>query len=378
MKVEEKRIFRRQAGEKGDPGPPGPVGEPGGPGRPGLPGAEGEQGIKGGQGLMGEKGSPGLIGPKGDVGPRGEKGESGGEKGQMGEPGVIGSRGFAGAPGKDGADGPRGPAGDPGRPGLPGGPGDRGAQGPRGGDGQPGLIGGRGREGRNGPPGARGDSGPRGLNGESGPPGPRGEPGPPGSLNIDGSLPPGTPTKSAGAVYVRWGRTTCPNITGTELVYTGRAAGSHYSNSGGGSNFQCLVEDPENFDFGPMSARASYMYGAEYETTGNVPLSNRPLQNENVPCAVCYVSSRATVLMVPGKYSCPPRWTREYYGYLMSERYNHYRSTYECVDAEPEGVPGGGDNENGALFYHVEPRRGSLPFPPYRAEKEITCAVCTR
>ena len=371
MKEEEKRIFRRQAGEKGDPGPPGPVGEPGGPGRPGLPGAEGEQGIKGDIGLMGEKGSPGLIGPIGDVGPRGEKGESGGEKGQKGEPGVIGERGRAGNDGGDGSAGPRGPAGSPGRDGLPGRTGGRGAQGPPGSDGRQGPGGEAGSNGRDGAPGARGDSGPRGLKGESGPPGPRGDRGLPGS---GGSLPPG----ACGAVYVRWGRTTCPNITGTELVYTGRAAGSHYSNSGGGSNFQCLVEDPENFDFGPMSARASYMYGAEYETTGNVPLSNRPLQNENIPCAICYVSSRATVLMVPGKYSCPHRWTREYYGYLMSERYNHYRSTYECVDAEPEGVPGGGDNENGALFYHVEPRRGSLPFPPYRAEKEITCAVCTR
>ena len=181
-------------------------------------------------------------------------------------------------------------------------------------------------------------------------------------------------------MYVRWGRTTCPNITGTELVYTGRAAGNHHTNTGGGSNFQCLVDDPENFDFSRMSARASYMYGAEYEATGNVPLSNHPLQNKNVPCAVCYVSSRATVLMVPGKYSCPPHCTREYYGYLMFEMYNHYRSTFECVDVEPAGVPGGGDNDNGALFYHVEPRRGGLPFPPYRyrAEKEITCAVCTR
>ena len=372
MKKEEKRIFRRQSGEKGDPGPPGPVGEPGGPGRPGLPGAKGEQGDIGPIGPMGEKGSPGLIGPIGDVGPQGEKGESGGEKGQTGEPGVIGERGPAGNDGRDGADGPRGPAGDPGKDGLTGDRGDRGVQGPPGNDGRPGPRGEVGSNGRDGVPGVPGDSGPRGLKGESGPPGARGERG------ADGSVPPGATTNSCGAVYVRWGRTTCPNITGTELVYTGRAAGSHYSNKGGGSNFQCLVEDPENFDFGRMSARASYMYGAEYETTGNVPLSNRRLQNENVPCAICYVSSRATVLMVPGKYSCPPRWTREYYGYLMSERYNHYRSTYECVDAEPEGVPGGGDNDNGALFYHVEPRRGSLPFPPYRAEKEITCAVCTR
>ena len=61
--------------------------------------------------------------------------------------------------------------------------------------------------------------------------------------------------------------------------------------------------------------------------------------------------------------------------------HNHHCSTFECVDMAPEEAPvGEGEedgNENGALFFHVEPRRGSLPFPPYHAEKEITCAVCT-
>ena len=36
--------------------------------------------------------------------------------------------------------------------------------------------------------------------------------------------PPGP--SSGGVTYIRWGRTTCPNTTGTELVYKGRAAGS--------------------------------------------------------------------------------------------------------------------------------------------------------
>ena len=58
--------------------------------------------------------------------------------------------------------------------------------------------------------------------------------------------------------------------------------------------------------------------------------------------------------MVPGKATCPSSWTQEYNGYLMAERYNHHRSTYECVDQNPETVPGGAGDENGALFYHVE------------------------
>ena len=67
--------------------------------------------------------------------------------------------------------------------------------------------------------------GERGYAGDSGPPGP---PGP----------------SAGGAVYTRWGRTTCPNVTGTQLVYAGRAAGSHYAHKGGGANYLCLPNDP--------------------------------------------------------------------------------------------------------------------------------------
>ena len=228
------------------------------------------------------------------------------------------------------------------------------------------LQGRDGRDGRDGEPGPQGPPGRDGVNGEKGETGATGPQGPPGP-------------SSGGVTYVRWGRTTCPNVTGTELVYTGRAAGSYYSHSGGGSNYQCIVEDPENFDFGAGTAEASQIYGAEYEMGGNIPSSNLPLNNHDVPCSVCYVASRETVLMIPGKYTCPQNWTREYYGYLMAEYYGHKgRSTFECVDVTPETITGGHTDHNGALFHHVEPRCGSLPCPPYDQQKEMTCAVCTR
>ena len=138
------------------------------------------------------------------------------------------------------------------------------------------------------------------------------------------------------------------------------------------------MEDPENFDFSAGTVDASFIYGVEYEMWGNVPSSSLPIHENDVPCAVCYVAERETVLMIPGKYTCPQNWVREYYGYLMTERYNHARSTFECVDVAPETVAGGQANQNGALFYLVEPRCGSLPCPPYDEQKEMTCAVCTR
>ena len=146
---------------------------------------------------------------------------------------------------------------------------------------------------------------------------------------------------------------------------------------GGGGNYQCLTEDPKNFDYGPGTAEASYMYGAEYEMRGNVPSSSLPLNNEDVPCAVCYVATRDTVLMIPGTYICSQTWTREYYGWLMSERHSHHRSTFECVDSAPETTISGHATQYGAIFIHVEPRCGSMPCPPYEEEKEMTCSLHT-
>ena len=78
-----------------------------------------------------------------------------------------------------------------------------------------------------------------------------------------------------------------------------------------------MTKEPENYEnFGPGIADvAGYMYGVEYGP--NVPSSTTHLLNHNVPCAVCYVATRETVLMVPGRYTCLPNWTREYHGKLL-------------------------------------------------------------
>ena len=130
------------------------------------------------------------------------------------------------------------------------------------------MQGRHGRDGRDGAPGPRGPSGLDGLKGMSGNTGP--QPGP----------------VSGGVTYVRWGRTTCPDTQGTELVYRGTVAGSLWSSSGGGSNYQCITENPENFDFGPGTVVASQIYGTEYEVYGNVPTSALPLVQNNAPCSV--------------------------------------------------------------------------------------------
>ena len=96
-------------------------------------------------------------------------------------------------------------------------------------------------------------------------------------------------------VFTRWGRTTCPTTNDTELLYKGKAAGSHYNNYGGGANYICLPDQPEFLSYTPgIPQYQSYIYGAEYQTN-NVdkgPLAS--LHDHNVPCVVCYASTRVS------------------------------------------------------------------------------------
>ena len=181
-------------------------------------------------------------------------------------------------------------------------------------------------------------------------------------------------------VYTRWGRTTCSNTSGTQLLYAGRAAGGFWNEKGGGANYLCLPQQPQysTYTAGSQGGRA-FLYGAEYQTGGSN--DNSPLHSvyeHNAPCAVCYTSTRETVVMIPARLTCPSSWTREYYGYLMAEYRGHHRTMFECVDQSPQSVPSSAADTNGVLFYPVEVKCNGLPCPPYDTQKEVTCVVCTK
>ena len=196
-----------------------------------------------------------------------------------------------------------------------------------------------------------------------------------GDLGVEG--PPGPPGPAGGGtVYIRWGRTTCPRVPGTERVYEGIAAGSSYGQKGGGSNRLCLPKVPKYSSYQPGVQGHSPLHGSEYQLDGGSPLPN--VHQHNVPCAVCYVSTRSVVYVVPAWDYCPSGWTLEYSGYLMTQHYTHHRITFECLDKDPESIPGSAANTNGALFYHVEATCNGIPCPPYDTQKELTCAVCTK
>ena len=209
-----------------------------------------------------------------------------------------------------------------------------------------------------------------GLPGRDGAPGPTGPPGAAGPQGQHGLAGP----QSGGTIYIRWGKSSCPGISGTERVYEGIAAGSFY-NEGGGSNYLCLPKVPQyKSDLKYRSAVDNHaqIHGVEY---------GGPIQgshNHQAPCAVCHVSTRSTVLIIPAWYSCPQNWTTEYYGYLMSEARWNKRTSFVCVDEDMETVPGTAADTDGAIFFHVEANCNGPPCEPYNNHQELNCVVCTK
>lgn len=123
---------------------------------------------------------------------------------------------------------------------------------------------------------------------------------------------------------------------------------------------------------------AAAIYGTEYQTSTFPGLKS--LYQHDAPCALCYVRTRGSQIMIPGTNKCPAGWSREYKGYLMTSHYNHaHPSEYVCVDEGAEAVDGGHSDTNGALLYVVEGSCShALPCGPYRDAHELTCVVCTK
>ncbi|XP_052790161.1 short-chain collagen C4-like [Mya arenaria] len=187
-----------------------------------------------------------------------------------------------------------------------------------------------------------------------------------------------------GNVYIRWGRTTCPT-NGTDLVYTGYAAGNLYTENGAADNL-CLTSEPiwGAYDDTAQSYSAK-VYGTEYEfdlyTNGGAQFFGKNLQDHDAPCAVCHTSRRATV-MIPGRNQCYPGWTKEYSGYLVSTLSGYpgflSPSNYACMDSDAEFESADYESKNGKLMYLVEAICGSLRCPPYVNYRELTCVVCSK
>ena len=171
--------------------------------------------------------------------------------------------------------------------------------------------------------------------------------------------------------YTRWGNASCPY--GADTIYSGFAAGSHYTHEGAAVDLLCLPPNPQYLKTKPGYQNWGLVYGVEYETS-STPLDHS--HDRNMPCALCQVYGRTNKIMIPSHFKCPPGWRREYYGYLMAGYHGHKAATqFTCVDESLEQISGSGGSTDGKLFYTVEAHCGQ--FIPC-SDKELTCVVCTK
>ena len=141
----------------------------------------------------------------------------------------------------------------------------------------------------------------------------------------------------------------------------------------------CLPEQPLYAKYDDRwQYSSSAVYGAEYEVSDFNPFK-KPLNNYDAPCAVCYVDSRGSQLMIPATYDCPFGWTQEYWGYLMTKSYASKGNTdFICVDEDAESVPFTHEASGVIKLTPVEGVCFVLPCGPYVEGRELTCAVCTK
>ena len=171
------------------------------------------------------------------------------------------------------------------------------------------------------------------------------------------------------------------------LLFTGYAAGSSWSHNGSGSNYICLHQTPEyDRPVSGFNIGRGIVEGVEYKIYDFPPFAAQ--HNHDARCAVCRVTLRGSMIMIPARMTCPVGWTREYNGYLMSARWDQKRTTdFICLDRNPEVVGGTHEDESGSIMYPVEVRclnpdpnvyTGGLPCDTFPEGNELSCVVCTK
>ncbi|XP_048577314.1 uncharacterized protein LOC116619038 isoform X1 [Nematostella vectensis] len=219
----------------------------------------------------------------------------------------------------------------------------------------------------------------------------------------------GTPTKNPNSppkrrkssrrktVFVRWGKPHCNvyNRAQTTIIYTGRVASPHHTESGGGANYMCLPDkafytNPANISRVDRAFLYPVKYGPVQKAYQKYPdhilaimspeerkKHSEPLDNKDVPCAMCQIDGATSSIMIPAHNICPPMWKKQYHGYLLSQKHNAEKTEYICVDIEAEGVASSQDHP-GASYLHLSEFKctsGSC-FGSYRTNEALTCVVC--
>lgn len=162
----------------------------------------------------------------------------------------------------------------------------------------------------------------------------------------------------------------------------GRVAGAKSDVTGGGVNYQCLPDDEVNlYTLNLGISDVSVMTAVEYESqTYRIFPAN--IDNKHAVCAVCHTQGRSAVLTIPARTTCPPGWTMEYNGLMMTNKDSKpHPTTYECVDRDPEAMPIPSADTGGQFwFVNIDCYRdGSVGMcDKYRHGSQLTCVVCSK
>jgi len=175
------------------------------------------------------------------------------------------------------------------------------------------------------------------------------------------------------------------------ILFKGFMAGPHWNQSGSGSNYLCLHEEPQWNSYRSSSQSrdaAGSIHGVQYElynsgqNQNNVFLESDSglLERKSVPCAFCYVGGRSAVAMIPARMECPDGWTKEYGGYLASDARvsGRIRSSYICLDEAPEVASSRQIHWLEGTLYPVEVQCGTLPCSSFASGRELTCVLCSK
>ena len=154
---------------------------------------------------------------------------------------------------------------------------------------------------------------------------------------------------------------------------------ANHRDKGGSAEYLCLHKQPQFLSTrSGIQDQRSYLVGTEYRSSPGPAFIS--MNYHDAPCAVCYAPTRIAKITIPGRISCPPSWTREYYGYLMAA--GHYTTQKSrvplCVDVNAQSVPGSATAYVDSLLYFIETQCRGIACPPYSNGAEITCAVCTK
>ncbi len=185
--------------------------------------------------------------------------------------------------------------------------------------------------------------------------------------------------------YQRFGSSECPAIDGVTMIYTGVTVA--FAPSLGSTDFKCIPKQNEDNGYSEKIAYYNETFG-KFDDKGGGVVAHYPNVTEyrtfrvdsnhyDVPCALCSVEQRTTIQVIPSSYKCPPAWTLEYNGYLMTDRST---TVFVCVDIEMEVLNNSQDPRTNAptLDHVIVQDIPHISDDNYKPTYVLSCAVCSR